>query len=464
MSQPTQKNSQRGRLNASSGAQLLAADALLVGAVLLIHFLTNGAATSPGTTLAAYIVIGAGGLCVVAPFLLEALRPRPQASPETPAEDLANTRFALQQDIRDLHKSLFQRIMDLKAATDAGAATAKAALDAANSAAAAAGNAAGMAAKAADSAAAAEAGANASTASLPVTIEAALRDLQAELETVKTTMTGAVDGAIGTIEARFEAILARQAASSAPAGAEADGPLPPSLIGRARALSSPPSGAVSRLIGGAAGTRGATAAPSPRAPTPAEDEVWGIAGDMADAEQAAPARITENGANGAPAPGGGTARENEGATETPAASAAENNTTVSRQTDLLNALGLDLSYKTSGGGTAADAPPPPPPAPRNTPAPPPASRQNSGAETAIIVNIPAGTMGKPFVRGNGPGLNEDIGTPLEPIDIGKWMWRSPDPTRAALVTIWRNDIHRADGAAVEVPAGRVVEINPSFGD
>jgi hypothetical protein len=127
---------------------------------------------------------------------------------------------------------------------------------------------------------------------------------------------------------------------------------------------------------------------------------------------------------------------------------------VPAQTDLLSALGFQA------------------PVPQFAPAPVSASAsapqvfsatpRREHAPGTLIANVFTGLGGKPFVRGIGPGLSEDIGVPMDPVAIGRWQWVSPDPDLPSTVTIWKNDIHRALGDPIVIPSGESVEASPEF--
>ena len=74
-----------------------------------------------------------------------------------------------------------------------------------------------------------------------------------------------------------------------------------------------------------------------------------------------------------------------------------------------------------------------------------------------------GIGNKPYLRGEGPGLNWDEGVPMNFIEIGKWAW-SPSRKNASLtVQLYRNDNDPDQTGKIEVKAGEKIEITPSFG-
>ncbi|MDR2513060.1 MAG: hypothetical protein LBD01_04635 [Puniceicoccales bacterium] len=80
----------------------------------------------------------------------------------------------------------------------------------------------------------------------------------------------------------------------------------------------------------------------------------------------------------------------------------------------------------------------------------------------LIINLPRSVGGMPYLRGFGPGLSEDLGTPMTQIEPGRWQWISPEPTKGARITIWQNDIRRANSAPLDIPPGNTVEYTPEF--
>jgi hypothetical protein len=225
-----------------------------------------------------------------------------------------------------------------------------------------------------------------------------------------------------TLRSIENTVRANAAAVETLASRESDGSSPRTLLARAfPAAHSAGNSAVARLIGNAAisqepGSHAASHNPL----SPSEDEVWNTATDMADAESNEP--------QPAPAPA---EPEPPPAEPQPAPAAPPPAPPPEAQGE------LDLRL-----------PPPTSPAPRK--------------RTILIANLITGLADKPYVRGIGAGLNEDIGVPMVPVGIGRWQWVCPDPSQPVQITIWKNDIHRADGAPISIGAGRTVETSPRF--
>ncbi len=112
--------------------------------------------------------------------------------------------------------------------------------------------------------------------------------------------------------------------------------------------------------------------------------------------------------------------------------------------------------------TVAEPPPPPaapPPAPAPTPEPavtapePEAEPEPSSASsepppepalthdgyTRLVATAYIGIGNKLFIRGDGPGLRRDKGTPLQFVSIGKWRWESAELLFPASVRLYKND-------------------------
>ena len=99
---------------------------------------------------------------------------------------------------------------------------------------------------------------------------------------------------------------------------------------------------------------------------------------------------------------------------------------------------------------------------QQTEAPRRPKRTATANATVFIIDIPPGIPGMPYLRGFGPGLSEDIGFPMKLIAPGRWRWISPDPSKGARVTIWQNDIRRANSAPLDIPPNSTVEYTPEF--
>lgn len=103
------------------------------------------------------------------------------------------------------------------------------------------------------------------------------------------------------------------------------------------------------------------------------------------------------------------------------------------------------------------------PEPEPEPEPAPVVRtviadESSAQGTRLLVNLMIGIGNKPFVRGTGPGLSEEVGTPMQFVAIGRWLWVCPESHSAATVQVWKNDKSPV-GEAVHIPAGESRELD-----
>ena len=90
-------------------------------------------------------------------------------------------------------------------------------------------------------------------------------------------------------------------------------------------------------------------------------------------------------------------------------------------------------------------------------------KTSSTGTTSVVANVMIGIGNKPYLRGEGPGLNWDEGVPMNFIEIGKWAW-SPSRKNASLtVQLFRNDNDPDQSGKIEVKAGEKIEITPQFG-
>lgn len=89
-------------------------------------------------------------------------------------------------------------------------------------------------------------------------------------------------------------------------------------------------------------------------------------------------------------------------------------------------------------------------------------RAPARGETALIANVTVPTGARLFVRGVGPGLDVDKGTPMQQSGHGKWQWISPEQGKPCVITIWENDQVQAEGNPVRVPGGFALTVTPTF--
>jgi len=82
--------------------------------------------------------------------------------------------------------------------------------------------------------------------------------------------------------------------------------------------------------------------------------------------------------------------------------------------------------------------------------------------TTVVANVMIGIGNKPFLRGEGPGLNWDEGVSMNFVEIGKWAWSPPRKNAPLIVQVYRNDQDPDKGGKIEVKPGQKLEITPDF--
>ncbi|MCF3652185.1 hypothetical protein [Synoicihabitans lomoniglobus] len=137
----------------------------------------------------------------------------------------------------------------------------------------------------------------------------------------------------------------------------------------------------------------------------------------------------------------------------------------------------------------AEAPSPPPPAPEPEPEPEPeeptpetapvttdadgdkstdaekplAAPPAEGGLTQLTVTAYIGIGNRLFVRGDGPGLSREEGTPLQFVSIGKWRWETDAAVGPMKLTLWKNDQEECTAVGeIELAPGTHFETSASF--
>ncbi len=87
---------------------------------------------------------------------------------------------------------------------------------------------------------------------------------------------------------------------------------------------------------------------------------------------------------------------------------------------------------------------------------------NPAQGTALIVYANLGIGKKPYIRGQGPGLNWSYGAPMAFMEIGKWQWTAPDSSQPIICRIYKNDEVPAEGEVLCLQPGEQVELSPVF--
>ncbi len=95
------------------------------------------------------------------------------------------------------------------------------------------------------------------------------------------------------------------------------------------------------------------------------------------------------------------------------------------------------------------------------PAPPEASVSSDGA-TRLLATAYIGIGNKLFIRGDGPGLSWEKGTPMQFVSIGKWGWATQDATAPVRCKFYKNDETAAVSGEVVLEPGKHVEVTALF--
>jgi hypothetical protein len=88
---------------------------------------------------------------------------------------------------------------------------------------------------------------------------------------------------------------------------------------------------------------------------------------------------------------------------------------------------------------------------------------SSDGLTRLTVTAYIGIGNRLFVRGDGPGLSLDEGTPLQFVSIGKWRWETDAATSPFKVTLWKNDQEQCTSVGeIKIKPGALVESSANF--
>lgn len=112
---------------------------------------------------------------------------------------------------------------------------------------------------------------------------------------------------------------------------------------------------------------------------------------------------------------------------------------------------LDKEPKDEDTGELLDAPAPEDPA------------LSSDGVTRLTVTAYIGIGNRLFIRGDGPGLSSDEGTPLQFVSIGKWRWETDAATGPVKATLWKNDEEICSSLGeIEIGPGTQMETSANF--
>lgn len=87
---------------------------------------------------------------------------------------------------------------------------------------------------------------------------------------------------------------------------------------------------------------------------------------------------------------------------------------------------------------------------------------NPAQGTSLTVHANLGIGKKPYIRGQGPGLNWGYGVPMAFLEMGKWQWTAPDSSQPIICRIYKNDEIPAEGEVLCLQPGEQAELNPVF--
>jgi len=85
------------------------------------------------------------------------------------------------------------------------------------------------------------------------------------------------------------------------------------------------------------------------------------------------------------------------------------------------------------------------------------------SDTAVIASVFIGIGNKPYVRGNGAGLNWERGVSMEFEEIGKWRWLAPADLEAPVeLQLFRNDEDPDTAGTYTLEPGQQLDVSPVF--
>ena len=91
------------------------------------------------------------------------------------------------------------------------------------------------------------------------------------------------------------------------------------------------------------------------------------------------------------------------------------------------------------------------------------SAVSADGATRLLVTAYVGIGNRLFVRGVGPGLNQDKGVPLQFVSIGKWRWETADATAPIRVKLYKNDLAECSALGeIVLEPGHQAEVTANF--
>lgn len=93
----------------------------------------------------------------------------------------------------------------------------------------------------------------------------------------------------------------------------------------------------------------------------------------------------------------------------------------------------------------------------------PSRTTTSDHATRLLVTAYIGIGNRLFIRGEGPGLSEDKGIPLQFVSIGKWQWETKDATGPVRAKLFKNDETECSALGeITLEAGQQLEVSATF--
>jgi len=92
----------------------------------------------------------------------------------------------------------------------------------------------------------------------------------------------------------------------------------------------------------------------------------------------------------------------------------------------------------------------------------PKAKRSGNKVSTLIAQVLIGIGNKPYVRGEGPGLSQDKGVPMEFLGIGKWQWTAPHAEETITCYIYKNDEIAAEGGGIVLEPGQRRAVSPKF--
>ena len=88
---------------------------------------------------------------------------------------------------------------------------------------------------------------------------------------------------------------------------------------------------------------------------------------------------------------------------------------------------------------------------------------SSDGATRLLVTAYIGIGNRLFIRGDGPGLGWDKGTPLQFVSIGKWRWETSEATAPVKFKLYKNDEFECTALGnLSLDPGRQQEVTATF--